>query len=155
MLYSLLLWVGSTLAWTIWTAQSGGGLLGGALLAAASVALAFRLGPFQRTRLDQDARLILFAAGRALAPLAEAFGVLRRIAAADVTLKPGLVRVKSALMAATGSVAPAVAASGGVRAIVVQTDATGYLLHVLDEDEIDARQFNRTEALLAGEGRGR
>ena len=91
-------------------------------------------------------RLMLLALGRIGAVLSGAMATIRAGLAADITLKPALVRVKlrpSSDFARAALANMIGAAPGG---IVVEADAEGLLVHVLDEDAIDAAGLGRFEA---------
>lgn len=68
-------------------------------------------------------------------------------------MKPTLVRVRSRARdaAAQASFANMISATPGMA--VVETDADGLLVHVIDEDEIDAADLGRLEDLVIGGGR--
>lgn len=76
--------------------------------------------------------------------MAGAVTTVRAAISADVTLKPALVRIKTrgrgderAAFADLLSAAPGMA--------VVDADADGFLVHVLDEDAVDAADLGRLE----------
>lgn len=85
------------------------------------------------------------AAARAADVARGALRVLRAAAAADVTLKPALVRVKTRGGAQGARAAFVGALSGAPGAIAVDGDADSVLVHVLDEDAIDAAELGRLE----------
>lgn len=108
-------------------------------VAAASVSASAWLGGVSHTplRLPMAAPQLLT---RLVANLAGAASVGRAALAADVSLKPALVRLRAlsdsnslAMLAGMISAAPG--------ANVVETDAEGFLVHVLNEDELDAERL--------------
>lgn len=78
---------------------------------------------------------------------------LRAAVSADVTMKPTLVRVRSRAqdVAERASFANMISATPGMA--VVDTDADGMLVHVINEDAIDAADLGRLEDLVVGGGR--
>jgi multisubunit Na+/H+ antiporter MnhE subunit len=138
--------------WGLWLllAQQGVGpqALGvGAGVAAACVIVAARLGALSgRGAYAHAPHLIGFAAGRAGVVVAGALGAVRAAIAADVTLKPALVRIKTRAQTALSQAALADLISAAPGAVVVEADAGGLLVHVLDEDAIDAPALSRFEA---------
>lgn len=82
--------------------------------------------------------------------MAGALSTIRAALAADITLKPALVRIKTrgrgeerAAFADLLSAAPGMA--------VVETDAEGFLAHVLDEDSVDAADLGRLERVAGAQ----
>jgi len=130
-----------------------------ALLAAGAIALgcalfALRFGGPARTTFSAP-HLLALAAARAGDVLRGALAVVRAAVAADVTLKPALVRVRTrpASVFAQAALADLISAAPG--AVVVAADEDGLLVHVTDEDGVDAAQLGALEArvLTAFEGR--
>lgn len=73
-----------------------------------------------------------------------ALATIRAAVAADISLKPALVRVRTRGNAQDrAAFADLLSATPG--AAVVETDADGLLVHVLDEDAIDADGLGRLE----------
>jgi multisubunit Na+/H+ antiporter MnhE subunit len=72
--------------------------------------------------------------------------VVRAAVAADVTVKPALVRIKtrSAEPFAAAAVADLISAVPGM--VVVETDDDGLLVHVINEDKVDAADLGALEA---------
>ncbi len=97
---------------------------------------------------------LVLVMGRGGAVLAGAAATLRTALAADVTLSPALVRVKTRVGGAAKALfADLVSAVPGV--VVVETDAEGLLAHVVNEGAVDDADFSRLEVRLAdavGEG---
>ncbi len=115
------------------------------VVALACVLVAWRFGGIGRT-FARGPRLLLLRLSRAGAVLQGAFRTIRAALAADVTLKPALVRVRSRV---TGQGARAVLAemiSAAPGQVVVEADADGLLLHVNDEDGVDAADLGALEA---------
>jgi multisubunit Na+/H+ antiporter MnhE subunit len=115
----------------------------------ACVLFAARFGGLGRTAFSAP-QLIALAFGRAGAVMRGALSTMRAAIAADVTLKPALVRVKTR---PTGAFAQAVfadlmSATPGV--VVVEADADSMLVHVTDEDGVDAVEIGALEARVIG-----
>ena len=89
------------------------------------------------------------------ASFAGAVATLRTAIAADVKLKPGLVRVKSTL-AGRDAAAFAGMVTSAPGAAVIDTDEEGMFVHVLDEDAVDAVELGRLQHQAQSQrGRGR
>lgn len=95
-------------------------------------------------------RVMWLSLSRAGAVLVGSLTTLRAAAAADVTLTPALVRIKTrnAPPAARAAFADQLSVAPGM--VVVETDADGFLAHVLDEDAIDASDLGRLEQRTVG-----
>lgn len=156
MLHAAALLTGLWALWLLFTQRwaSGADLALGFAAALIGVLWAARFGG---VAFGWSPRLLLLNAGRAPSVIAGALSTLRDAIAADITLKPALVRVKPrpssedarAVLAGAISVAPG--------ALVVEADAEGLLVHVLDEDAIDAAYLGALEARVLsalGEGAG-
>lgn len=74
-----------------------------------------------------------------------ALATLRAAVAADVTLRPALVRIKPrpSSQDARAGFAGLISAAPGT--LVVEADADGLLVHVLNEDSVDARGISNLE----------
>jgi multisubunit Na+/H+ antiporter MnhE subunit len=138
--------------WGLWLllAQQGLSLqaLGvGAGVALACVIIAARLGAVSgRGAYAYALRLLGFVAGRAGVVVSGALSAMRAAVAADVTLKPALVRIKTRATTALSQAVLADLISAAPGAVVVEADAAGLLVHVLDEDSIDAQALSQFEA---------
>ena len=97
-----------------------------------------RGGPFTHAP-----QLLALTIGRAGEIVSGALACIRAAIAADVTLKPALVRVKTRAASAFARAALSDLISAAPGAVVVETSARDLLVHVIDEDATDA-------ALLAG-----
>lgn len=82
--------------------------------------------------------------------LTGALKTIRTAVAADVSMRPALIRVANArgAMGARTRVAHALGAAPG--AIVVDVDESGLLVHVTHEDDGDAAEFERLARYLGG-----
>jgi multisubunit Na+/H+ antiporter MnhE subunit len=109
------------------------------------VAFAARFGGISRSPFSAPHMLALFAA-RAGAVVRGALTTIRAAIAADVTLKPALVRVRTrgAEPFAKTVLADLIGAAPG--ALVVEADADGALVHVTDEDSVDSGDLGVLEA---------
>ncbi len=129
--------------------------LGFALIASlASVGVALQLWGFRKTPFSAPHHFIALAVSRLGAMWSGTMAVIRTAVAADVTVKPALVRVRGG--EADGFASPACANSISMApgAVVVETDGEGMLVHVIDEDKQSADAFaaleRRAAALLGG-----
>jgi len=98
-------------------------------------------------------RLLALSVARAGAVVRGSLATLRAALSADVTMKPALVRVRSRAnrSAERASFANMISATPGMA--VVETDADGMLVHVLNEDAIDPADLGRLEEHVVGGGR--
>lgn len=141
------LWIIWLFAFDAWRSPIEAGA--GALAALACVLFALRAGGASPA-ISRSPSALLLAGARVGAVAHGAFSTLRAALAADVTLRPALVRVKSratdeaqrAEFGAMVSVTPGLA--------VVDIDSDGMLVHVNDEDGIDAVDLGRLEAQVIG-----
>lgn len=151
MLHAAATLIGFGLLWLVFT-QSGVGFDSWVALAVAafvSVAISARLfgvsGVYART--PQYVSLVIARAGGVVRG---ALGAVRAGIAADVRLKPALVLVRSRTGSDVSKAAFADLISAGAGAVVVDADADGLLVHVLDEDHVDAERLGRLEARVIG-----
>ncbi len=141
------LWLLLTQYWTAPTA-----LLVGGAVALACVLIAARFGALK----DGDGafarapQLMWLTATRGGDVLRGALGVMRAAVAADVTLKPALVRVRTRATSDLARAAMADMISAAPGAVVVDVDSEGFLVHVLDEDAIDVVALGDLEARVIG-----
>jgi multisubunit Na+/H+ antiporter MnhE subunit len=114
-------------------------------IASAAVLFGARFGGVGRTAFGSP-QLLALAAVRTRTVLRGAGTTIRAAAAADITLKPALVRVKARPRSAFGRAALAdlIGAPPGVA--IVDTDVDGMLVHVTDEDSVDAVDIGALEA---------
>ncbi|MBY0569040.1 MAG: Na+/H+ antiporter subunit E [Hyphomonadaceae bacterium] len=119
-------------------------MLAGAV-SVACVLFAARFGGVGAT-LWSAPQVLVLGLTRTGAVLSGAVRTIRSAIAADVTLKPALVRVRARgeRGLARAVIADLVSAAPG--AIVVETEADGDLVHVTDEDAIDADDLGALEA---------
>jgi len=104
-----------------------------------------KTGPFLRA--PQTFLILLTRSG---AVMRGALATVRAAIAADVTVKPALVRVKWRTPNVDERAAFAGLVSAAPGAVVVETELDGVLVHVTNEDAIDAEDFSRIEAQVAG-----
>ena len=118
----------------------------------ACVAVALRFGGVSRAFVRAP-RLVALNVARAGAVARGTLATLRAAISADVTMKPALVRVRSRAqgVAERASFANMISATPGMA--VVETDADGLLVHVINEDAIDAADLGRLEDGVVGGGR--
>lgn len=128
-----------------WNSVEDFAVAGGVALAC--VVVAARFGGVSRSFMRAP-QLLYVTVSRAPSVIAGALATLRAAAAADVTLKPALVRVKTRALRASGRAAFAGVVSATPGMAVVETDADGMLVHVMDEDAIDAVELGKIERLV-------
>lgn len=126
-----------------WTAEAAT-LIG--LASLACVLVSARLGLVGPNALSSGPQHVLLALGQAGAAVRGALTTIRAAVAADVTLKPALVRVKSRTQRNLAQAAFANLVSAASGRVVVDTDADGLLVHVNDEDAIDASELGAIES---------
>lgn len=139
--------IGLALLWLLY-AQRGLSSFDAALAvcaAAVGVFFALRFGGVGRGFSQALARIGLGLA-RAGALVRGALSTIRAAAAADVTLSPALVRVKTRAVSADARAAFADMISAPPGMVVVETDADGFLVHVIEEDAVDTTDLGRLEA---------
>ena len=97
-------------------------------------------------------RRALRALSRIGAVFSGALSTMRAAIAADVTLRPALVRVKSRARRPNQRAAFGAMISATPGMAVVDVDPDGLLVHVLNEDAVDADDLGRLEAQVIGGG---
>lgn len=121
-----------------------------ALCAVLCTLASLRLFGFGRSLFGAIAAVLSQVGGRVNAMMGGALQTLRAAAAADVTLKPALLQLKTragdelslATLVGLISVAPGM--------VVVDVDSDGVLVHVIDEDGEAAADLTVMEARIAG-----
>lgn len=111
-----------------------------------SVAVTMRLGGVGRNPFSYAFSFLTLAVARIGAVVRGTLSIMRASVAADVTLKPALVRVKTRGADAFASAAFADLISAVPGVVVVGADADGVLVHVMDEDAVDAADLGALEA---------
>jgi multisubunit Na+/H+ antiporter MnhE subunit len=144
----IVLWMLSTRAWSSpqdWAIAAGVSIW--------CLAIALRFGGASAVYLRAP-QLLWLQLVRSGAVVAGAMSTIRRAVSADVTLNPALVRVKlrGRRDQERASFAHAVSATPGMT--VVETDADGLLLHVLDEHSVDSAELGRLEKAVMNDGGG-
>jgi multisubunit Na+/H+ antiporter MnhE subunit len=135
-----LLWLLLTQSWggpEIWALGFG--------VAAACVMFAARFGGVSGNAFARAPHFFALTMERAPAVLRGSLMTIRAAIAADVTLKPALVRVKArpSSLEARAALANMISAAPG--AMVVEADQEGLLVHVIDEDAIEAAHLGALE----------
>lgn len=148
MLHAAALLAGLSIIWLIGAPH---GQLSQTLLIAFSAALvcvvlAGRVGGVAPSAFSRAPQFALLTASRIGVVLRGALSTVRAALAADVTLKPALVRVRTRASNAFGKAVLADMISATPGMVVVETDAEGMLVHVIDEDGVDAADLGRLEA---------
>lgn len=117
--------------------------------ALAGVLLTARLGGVAPNAFARAPQFILVGLARFGAVLRGALSTMRAAIAADVTVKPALVRMRTRAASpfAVAALADMISAAPG--AVVVETDEDGLLVHVIDEDGVDGAALGRLDARVA------
>lgn len=151
MLHAAAMLIGLAVLWIAATqhASSPQDWLVAAAVAIACTGVALRFGG-AGSAFARAPRLWALSIARVGAVVRGALATLRAAVSADVTMKPALVRVRSRATrsAERASFANMISATPGMA--VVETDADGLLVHVLDEDAIDAADLGRLEGRVVG-----
>lgn len=151
MLHAAAMLIGTCVLWLLATQRwnSADGLTLAVASALACVFLTARFGGIGGgfAEVPRAAALIT---GRAVAVLRAAFDTARAAAAGDVTLQPGLIRVRtrSADPEVRTAFAAIVSATPGMAA--VELDGEGALVHVMNENDVEAADLARLEDIAAG-----
>ncbi len=148
MLHAATILIGLWMVWLLLTqGWSAPDIAIGAGVALLCVAISARLGGVGGggRAFAYAPRLIFLALGRVRAVLSGAFSTLRAGLAGDVTLQPALVRVRLRPSSDFARAALADMISAAPGAVVVEADADGLLVHVLDEEAIEAADLGRFE----------
>ncbi len=134
--------------WALWMTLTqrwdGGGELGLGLVAALTCVLtAARFGGLSSSTFSPG--ILALTLRHLPAVFRGALATLRAAVAADITLRPALVRIKPrpSSDSARASFAGLISAAPGT--LVVEADADGLLVHVLNEDSVDAREISNIE----------
>lgn len=155
MLHAAAMLIGLAVLWTLLTQRvsSPQDWMIAVAVSFACVAVALRFGGAS-SAFWRAPRLWAVNFARSGAVMRGALATLRAAVSADVTMKPALVRVRSRTSRASerASFANMISATPGMA--VVETDADGLLVHVLNEDGIDAADLGRLEARVGGGGEG-
>lgn len=114
-----------------------------------SVAIAARLGGVSPNAFASAPQFVLLSISRFGAVLRGALSTMRAALAADVTVKPALVRMRTRATTPFGIAAFADMISAAPGAVVVETDDDGLLVHVIDEDSVDGAALARLDAQVA------
>jgi multisubunit Na+/H+ antiporter MnhE subunit len=128
---------------------AGDAALLAAVLSLACVVFAARFGGLGATVFSapQSIALGLMRAG---AVVGGSLKTVRAALAADVTLQPALVRVKSRAERGLARAVMSDLVSAAPGALVVETEADAALVHVTDEEAIDAAEIGALEARVIG-----
>jgi multicomponent Na+:H+ antiporter subunit E len=130
-----------------------------ALAAAGAIAFvcvlfAARFGGLARTGFSAPQVMVL-ALGRVGAVVRGAITTVRAAVAADVTLNPALVRVRTRASGAFTKAMLADLMSAAPGTVVVEADVDSALIHVNDEDGVDSAEIGALEARVIGAFEGR
>ncbi len=115
-------------------------------MALVCVVVAARFGGIASNAFAATPQVLLLRASRVPAMLRGAISVLRASIAADVTLHPALVRVRTNRVGGLAKAALADAISLAPGSIVVHSDAEALLVHVTAEDSADVAALSSIEA---------
>lgn len=121
-----------------------------AVAALLSTIVAVRLGGWARTPFSAAPQFVVLAGSRLTSALRGALKIVRAAAAADVTLQPALVRVKtrSSNKSTQAALVGLISAAPGM--LAVENDEDGVLVHVTDEAEAERGDLSRVEARVVG-----
>ena len=147
MLHAAAMLLGLCILWLLATQRLGSAqdIALAVFVGACCVAVAWRAGGIGDAFVRAP-RALLTVASRAGAVLAGGVATMRAAVAADVTIKPALVRIRTRGRGADrAAFADLLSATPGMA--VVETDADGLLVHVMDEDAIDAADLGRLERI--------
>jgi multisubunit Na+/H+ antiporter MnhE subunit len=97
-------------------------------------------------------KLLILTGARVAAVASGALTTIRSALSADVTLKPALVHVRTRAARAHERAVFAGMISATPGMAVVEADADGFLVHVMNEDAIDADDLGRLEQRASGGG---
>jgi len=145
MLHAAAMLLGLAILWFLATLRFGGALelAGAACAVLACVALSARaggLGAFARAP-----RLAWTFVLRAGSVLHGALATIRAAIAADVSLKPALIRIRTRSRGADRAVmAGLLSTTPGM--VLVDSDPEGFLAHVMNEDSVDAGDLGALES---------
>lgn len=148
MIHAAAMFAGLWITWLLltqrWSAPEDLAIGAGAALVC--TLLAGRLGGFEgQSPFANAPNFMRFAFRRAPTVLSGALATIRAAIAADVTLKPALVRIRTRPSNDIAQATLAILISAAPGAVVVQADSDGLLVHVLDEDSIDATAIGALE----------
>lgn len=148
MIHAAALFLGVWALWLVLTQRwDGVEALGvGAGVALVCVLIAARFGALGRSAFSHAPHALAFVVGGAGGVLRGALATVRAAIAADVRLRPALVRIRTRPSSAAAQAQFADLISAAPGAVVVEADAEGLLVHVLDEDSVDASGLGVLEA---------
>jgi multisubunit Na+/H+ antiporter MnhE subunit len=118
--------------------------------AAACVILAARLAGIGPNPFSYAPQMLFLAAARARAVVRGALATVRAALAADISLKPALVRVRTQVVSGLSQAGLVNFASAAPGAVVVDADDEGLLAHVIDEDAVNDASLKALEAQVLG-----
>ena len=154
MLHAAAMFVGLAVLWIAATQRIGSPQDWAIVLCAslACVLVSIRFGG-ATSAFARAPRLLALSLARAGAVASGALATLRAAISADVKMNPALVRIRTRADRADERAAFANMISATPGMVVVNADADGLLVHVADEDAIDAGDLSRLEAGVVGAGR--
>ena len=154
MLHAAAMFVGLTLLWIAVTQRVSSPQDWAIVLCAslACVLVSIRFGG-ATSAFARAPRLLALSLARAGAVASGALATLRAAISADVKMNPALVRIRTRADRADERAAFANMISATPGMVVVNADADGLLVHVADEDAIDAGDLSRLEAGVVGADR--
>lgn len=154
MLHAAAMLLGLAILWMLgaqhWSSPQDWAIALGA--SALAVVVALRFGGAS-SAFARAPTLLLLTGARVGSVIKGALATIRSALSADVTLKPALVRVRTRGTQAEERAAFAGMISATPGVAVVETDAEGFLVHVMNEDAIDASDLGRLEQRTGGSAR--
>jgi multisubunit Na+/H+ antiporter MnhE subunit len=151
MLHAAALLCGFSILWMLLTRQWDSAQAWMIAIAAggACAIFALRFGGVSRA-FARAPQLSVLSLARIGAVFRGAVATMRAAISADVTLKPALVRVKTRAERNDHRTSFATLLNATPGMIVVDTDADGFLVHVIDEDDVDTDDLGRLEQSIVG-----
>lgn len=151
MLHAAAMLLGLVILWMLgaqhWSSPQDWAIALGA--SALTVVVALRFGGAS-SAFAHAPKLLIVTTARVGSVIKGAATIIRAAMSADVMLKPALVRVRTRTTRAEDRAAFAGMISATPGMAVVETDAEGFLVHVMNEDAIDAHDLGRLEQRVDG-----
>ncbi len=114
-----------------------------------SLGVALWFGGVRKTPYSAVPQFVMLVASQTGAIVRGALSTIAAALAADVTLKPALVRVRAEAGGALAKAAAADLISAVPGSVVVETDGEGMLVHVMNEDAMESAAFAAVEGRAA------
>ena len=141
-----IIWMALTQQWSSaqdWAAAAGAG--------AVCVLFSWRFGGASAA-FARAPQMLLLTLSRLGIVFRGALATIRAAVSADVRLKPALVRIKTRLADPSQLAAMAGTVTAAPGSAAVEVDSDGMLVHVINEDAVDADDLGRIEARVGARG---